>query len=274
MYEQISSTAHVIAHIRSFTNIPYAGTIALLAHAREETAAFYHRDDFDVDLDGMQKLAPWIEQRFYSLHQRALRQGHNDYVELASGLSPGGILRTEESENRYLEVDLPEMIAQKKKIAEQLEATHPNLGFAALSVLDGAALLKAVQAAYPEMHELTVLNEGLLQYLTHEEKRTVADNVRRLLRFRGGTWVTTDIVYKNELLEGYEQNDKTRRVRQIMFENTGRDMVECAFENEAEAHAFMESAGFFATRYWQKGRFDSPRASHLEHQQVWVMSSR
>ena len=41
-----------------------------------------------------------------------------------------------------------------------------------------------------------VCNEGLLPYLTMEEKATMAQNLRDLLRSGSGCWITTDVAFK------------------------------------------------------------------------------
>jgi O-methyltransferase involved in polyketide biosynthesis len=271
LYERISTTGDVIAHIRSFTSLQYAKEIARLANSRERTHQFHHRPDFDIDLDGMQKLSPWIELRSRAIARVAKRISKvGNYLELASGLSPMGLNFTKDPNVFYLETDLSEVIAEKQHIALSLGLMRENLGFKPASALDESALRNAVEEYYKDSWWLTVLCEGLLQYLTHDEKRTLANIVSKLLHERDGVWVTTDVLFKDDQRKGFDQNLKTRRIREIMRENTGRDMVELAFDGPEQAKAFFLKSNLTVEIYpqFEGSECTSP---HLQKQQVWVL---
>lgn len=53
--------------------------------------------------------------------------------------------------------------------------------------------------------ELAVINEGLLRYLTFEEKKLVATNIYNYLKKYGGVWITCDVTPKKFI---QKQDDK------------------------------------------------------------------
>lgn len=280
-YSSISSTAHVIAFIRPSARIRYGQEIASASNAEAATKRFYHRDDFDVDITRMVELAPWIRLRFMARQRFARGSGIPLVFEVASGLSPAGLIESSEHVWRYRETDLPEMISYKQEVVRKVTGGQvpKKLSFAPLNPLEPGALKAAVLDFNPD-GPILITCEGLLQYLTREEKHLLAKQIAPVLRDHGGMWVTTDICYAKDFERGYGKNDYSRRIREIMCENTGRDMIECAFENSDDARDLMQEAGLKPDRYTQLSlagsmlnASDVEKHKNLAHQELWAMRS-
>ena len=278
-YKKISPTAETIAFIRGETDIPYARLIARLCNAQEATRQFYRRPDFEIDLSRMKKLAIWAKLRLYAFIEAVKQSEISNILELASGFSPAGLICSQDPTIRYLEIDLPKIVERKKALVQAL-TRRDNLVFAPLNVLDFEDL--RLVAFFSFTHgPLAVINEGLLQYFTHDEKFELASNINQILKPRGGVWVTTDIVLKSHLVEAFNASLYTRTMRDILAENTGRDMVELAFDSFEQAEELFGKAGFLVEKHAQlelAGDFISPgdlqNRTHLVHQQIWIMRAK
>lgn len=294
-YEKISGTAETIAYLRSGTLIiSWATAIAKAAEAEEATKRFYHRDDFDIDLVRMKKMQPWVTLRHLSLFGALKKSGLRNVIELASGLSPAGVESMTQEWNviyRWVETDLKETIDKKRAILTHdikvpRYALEENLFFEALDATDSARMSDIAQKHFPAT-PLAVVHEGLLQYLSHEEKLLVASNIRKVLEKHGGVWITTDIVLQEHLLAAFNSSQYMQRVHEILTENTRRDMAKLAFTSFDEAEELFSEAGFSVERMKQ---MDFPMAAafargplhlqrpgrnkNLEHQQIWTMRLR
>lgn len=280
MYEPISPTAATIAWLRSQEGVHYAKKIAELADVEDVTRAFYHDPHFDIDLSRMAKMGPWSVLRLFALQQAILSTGIQNVLEIASGLSPSGLLMSEDHPGmEYLETDLPEMSALKSSIASRIMYNLPraNLSFMAADAMDAGQLKHAADAIMRE-GPLAIANEGLMQYLTHEEKRVLAANIRAALEERGGAWITTDIVRKEDFNYAFNVSAYVQNVRDVMAKKTGRDMVGNAFDSFDEAKLLFEECGFTVEMHTQLDMTPdllTPdallRHRHLQVQQVWIM---
>ena len=84
----------------------------------------------------------------------------------------------------YSEMDLPDLMSEKRSIFEELVKQskiprYRNVHLNAGNALVMSDLLSAVKPFRKE--PIAVVNEGLLRYLTFEEKTIVARNVQELL---------------------------------------------------------------------------------------------
>jgi len=115
---------------------------------------------------------------------------------------------------------------------------------------------------------LVVTNEGLLRYLTKDEKAIVAQNIHKILEEFGGVWITSDI----SLRKIFSQENKVmvEHVEKIS-KLTGKDIVANRFETEKEAIDFFENLGFSIERHSFMEVYDdlvSPNRLNLIEQQV------
>ena len=92
-----------------------------------------------------------------------------------------------------------------------------------------------------ENEPVAIINEGLLRYLTFEEKRIVAENIYEILSRYGGIWITSDvtpkkfIVSQNEALKGFNNNVTTI---------TSRNNLDNRFEDIEHVKEFFGEIGF------------------------------
>lgn len=183
-YEEISPTAIVTSYPRIFTDIPYEKEIYnwLENHCNEE-----------VSLNKM--LAPEIEARYKLTNKLLDKYGIKQVLELAVGYSSRGLFYSQKGYN-YVELDLENVIKNKKEILHSIEKVIPK----SLNIISGNALknddFKKIESYFKTDEPIAVINEGLLRYLTFDEKRQVAQNIYALLSKYDGIWITCDVTPK------------------------------------------------------------------------------
>lgn len=228
-YEEISPTAIVTSYPRIFTDIPYEKEIYnwLENHCNEE-----------VTLNKM--LAPEIEAR-YKLINRLLDQYRiKQVLELAAGYSSRGLFYSKKGYN-YVELDLENVVKNKNKILYSIEKNIPKN----LNIISGNALtnddFKRIESYFKNDEPIVVINEGLLRYLTFDEKRQVAQNIYDLLSKYDGIWITCDVTPKkfmnsqDKALPGFNKN---------LASITSRNNLNDRFEDENHIREFFGTVGF------------------------------
>jgi O-methyltransferase involved in polyketide biosynthesis len=246
-YEKISSTAKLVAHIRSFTDIPFTKEIAAASGAEKDFQTLTGKS-----AEFMTQSAFNLEARYKTTDQIIARYHITQVLEIAAGLSPRGLAMTEDPNVVYVATDLPEILEQEKAIAESILAKsnihRPNLYYRIANALDRESLL---QAAIPFRSDkpVAIITEGLLPYLTRDEKETLAGNIRDLLKQHDGIWITPDVSTK-QLWKFISQADDTMQQRmQNISGATGRDMEKNIFEDENAVRQFFIKAGFTIEEY-------------------------
>jgi O-methyltransferase involved in polyketide biosynthesis len=199
------------------------------------------------------KMAVMWEFRYKIVNQLLAKYDLHQYLEVAAGFSPRGLNLAADPRATCVEMDLPGVIQEKKRIVERLTARgvipdrfnfHPVEG----NVLRLADLFSAVDY-FAQDQPIAVLNEGLLPYLTHAERATFAGNVHTVLEQFGGVWITPDIDI--QLPENTSPKDrlavKARTGKIDLL--TGVDVLKNRFENEEVARVFFERLGFHVERH-------------------------
>jgi O-methyltransferase involved in polyketide biosynthesis len=235
-FEKVIPTAWGVAFRRTLTSIPLSQEIfSILDKTLTDQA-----DRTKLEQLKRPKLTPFFEAR-YLLTEKLLQENRtNQYLELASGLSPRGIILTEDVDTTYIEIDFPNTIDQKTKIIEELVSLRkiqgrPNLRLLAGNVLDPSLI--DVVTTFLHQGPITIINEGLMRYQWFDNKAIVGKNNLRLLRRFGGTWITPDVTLP-------EQNSIRRAVIRHTLELTGIDVSENAFPDAEHAKSFFETLGF------------------------------
>lgn len=241
--ESISPTAWTIAQQRSLTDIPYSQQIFEILEKQLAKDGVVISDEFKSP-----QIAPQTEAR-YKLVDYLLRRAKVEQVlEIASGFSPRGLQMTDESQLAYVEVDLPEALRQKRQIIEAI-GQRVNLHLMVGDALNLEILEEITEVLDPDK-KLGIVHEGLLRYLTFDQKAQVARNIYELLTKFEGVWITPDITLKqvvqaeNTVVEG--NTDKVGKSIGINIDQNRFDDVEHAqrfFENlgfSVEKHRFME----------------------------------
>jgi len=246
-YEKISTTAKLVAHIRAITNIPFAKEIAAASGAEADFQTLAGKS-----AEFMTESAFNWEARYKTTDQIIARYHITQVLEIAAGLSPRGLAMTENPDVVYVATDLPEILEQEKAIAESILAKmnmhRPNLYYRIANALDRESLL---QAAIPFRSDkpVAIITEGLLPYLTRDEKETLAGNIRDLLTQHDGIWITSDVPPK-QLWKFVSQVDGTMQQRmQNITGATGRDIEQNTFEDENDVRQFFTNTGFTIEEY-------------------------
>jgi O-methyltransferase involved in polyketide biosynthesis len=237
-HERISPTAWGLAWRRTFTDIPYSAEIyeqLKLRHAIGE-------GDF-AKVIVAPELTPMFEAR-YKLCNKLLEQtGIKQVLEIAAGFAPRGLELTKDSTNTVVELDLPNVIREKKEVIENIlgKESRSNLHLAEGNALSKNDFTKAVSLF--QAGEIAVINEGLLRYLSHAEKTSVARNILSILKERGGVWITPDIPLVGAFEKLYSRSKEANKLTADVNKMTGLNESNY-FKDETEAVAFFEKLGF------------------------------
>ena len=139
-------------------------------------------------------LAPEIEARYKLTNKILDNLNIKQVIEIAAGYSSRGIIYAEKG-CEYIEMDLEEVANNKVKLLKDIANIPDNL-----HITSGNALNYADFEKYDEFldtnKEVAIINEGLLRYLTFEEKEVVAKNIYNVLKKYNGVWITCDVTPK------------------------------------------------------------------------------
>ncbi|MCW6160087.1 MAG: class I SAM-dependent methyltransferase [Candidatus Micrarchaeales archaeon] len=229
-YERISPTAWFTAEGRTFSDIPYSREI--FAAMEKMGAPSELLTTFDKPIRFCR-----FEARYKIINKYLHDSGNVQILELASGLSPRGLLMAENNASvNYVEVDLPAMLEQKKAVLALIKPSLPEN----LHLEEGNALkleeLRTATRHFDKKKSIAVIHEGLLRYLSFEEKIEVGRNIATLLREFGGVWITPDITLSSRV-HGGQIVEQTKRI-------TGVDITANTFKDVDEAKRFFEGLGF------------------------------
>lgn len=110
-------------------------------------------------------------------------------LELASGLSPRGAWLSSLSERTVVEVDLPEMMATKRRLLGSTPEGKAALARAHWHFVEGDLREMELWRLVPPGRRTLVIAEGLFMYLDAEAQRGLMRRVADLLATRGGTLI-------------------------------------------------------------------------------------
>jgi O-methyltransferase involved in polyketide biosynthesis len=270
-YSKISITAKLVAYFRQFSDIPFASEVAEYVHARDALIEIASKLDARTDMQNPGELpdegkfyAPLLEARYKSIVQLIHKTGMDQVLELASGFSLRGLAMSATSGLTYIESDLQGINDEKNRLVAELVAKHNLDGLDRHHIVTANALhFSEIEAATHLLRKdrpLVVVNEGLLNYLSADERSLVAANVRKLLsNFPGGAWITPDFTTRS-LAE--DVSETIKRFRRAITGVTERQLYESAFENEEAINNFIRDAGFTQVSYYQAD--EVPHLSSLE----------
>ncbi len=228
-YEEISPTAIVTSYPRTYTDIPYEKDIYnwLKKHCNE-----------DVILN--KKLAPEIEARYKLINKLLNKCGIKQVLELAAGYSSRGLIYSKKGYN-YVELDLETVSENKKQILQSIEKDIPE----SLNIVSGNALknddFKKLECYFKTDEPIVVINEGLLRYLTFDEKKHVAQNIYNLLSKNGGIWITCDVTPKSFV---NSQNNALPELNKKLANITSRNNLNDRFKDINHVRNFFGNIGF------------------------------
>lgn len=237
-HTKVAPTAWGVAYLRTFTDIPLAKEMFDVLNTNLKI-----RGEEDVATRGSRDhLAPQLEARYKLVDRLVLETGIDQVLELASGVATHGInLSRSHSDITYVETDLSDVARHKRTIFKELDIEAPdNLAIREASALSEKELRQAIEG-FDKSKAIVVMHEGLMRYLTFDEKTQLAGIVHRLLTEYGGVWITPDISMRQALSR---ENEKASGHTQSLKQTTGIDIEQNVFEDEQHAKDFFENLGF------------------------------
>lgn len=179
-----------------------ASSSTLLAHLTAQAwirAGFRHADWFDT-WQGRQMFAAWCGVRAWlaplpspfirrqlaslilrhrTLDKRLSELAPDFVIEVGAGLSPRGVGYTEDHPDAtYLELDLPEMICEKRALL-RAKRLPPNYRLATMDVVS-PKFRHCVPERTLKHQRLVIISEGVMPYLSLDAQRTAWRNIATL----------------------------------------------------------------------------------------------
>ena len=232
-FRRVSVTALIPAFARGdHTSIPWAKEMLAFLRSRGATLS-----EGPWSEDAARAFAPVFEARFRAVSRVVAEKGATQVLELASGLSPRGMDLARQG-IVYVETDLAESITRKREIVTAvLGAVPENLHLCAANAIDRSQLLECC-SSFVTGRPIAVTTEGLLRYLTFDEKALVARNVHEILERYGGWWITPDAHLRS--LTQRQTTDYQQKERETL----GRSLDANYFDDLDHAQRFFEGLGF------------------------------
>jgi O-methyltransferase involved in polyketide biosynthesis len=238
-FDAISSTALLVTYARQFSDIPFTTEFAQLIDVQTVLEQFAIERPEEILL-----LAALFEARYKAIDWAIAQTENNQIVELASGLLPRGMVMSQNSDITFVESDLPAMIHLKRQLVSQMIEEPSNLHFEAINAATHPSQLPIGVDYLRESEPVTLVCEGLLQYLTMSEKGQLFVNIREMLQHYGGVWITPDLATKQSQLQIEEYDTASQRLHQSIINTTGRSLVDNSFNDRAEIKQFVSEQGF------------------------------
>lgn len=251
MNEKISPTSLIMAYARQFTDIPYSKELSKLTNAQ----AFVNQLDAAVEKSQNKKLdrpieaAVLYEARYKAVNKLMAEFSTTQIIEFASGLLPRGMTFSEDSDSVFIESDLSAMIAQKQQLVKQLIGNRSNLHFENIDATSQPNQFPLNADYFNSQKPITVVCEGLLMYLTLEEKQRVFNNVRELLQVYGGVWITPDLITKEDLNKRWQISPSWEQFELTVNQISQTSHKDIYFDNFEHIQQFVSLQGFTFKKY-------------------------
>ena len=194
-FSSISPSAKSLLLLKGYTGIPFARQTAELLVLPEK----YNPDFDNKDMTFWARVVHF-ESRYRSIDQLLEDLSITNILELSSGFSFRSLEATRKGGFYYIDTDLPDVINLKKDFINALNnenlSTDGKLELVPLNCLNEQQFREIVHK-FPD-GEIVIVNEGLLMYLDLKEKENLCSIIHKILKERGGYWVTADIYLKNK----------------------------------------------------------------------------
>jgi O-methyltransferase involved in polyketide biosynthesis len=239
-FNSISPSAKSLLLLKGHTNIPFARQTAELLVSPDK----YSRDFDNRDMTFWARIVHF-ENRYRSIDKLLEDLPIKNILELSSGFSFRGLVTTQRRGFYYIDTDLPDVIDIKKDFIAALRneslITKGKLELVPLNCLDERQFHEIVNH-FPE-GEIVIVNEGLLMYLDLKEKENLCNIIRKILKERGGYWITADIYLKAKQEKlNLKIDDKTK---DFFLKHNIEDNKFNSFE---EAEIFFRRMGFIVDK--------------------------
>ncbi|MGD0757060.1 MAG: class I SAM-dependent methyltransferase [Bacteroidales bacterium] len=253
-FNSISPSAKSLLLLKGHTNIPFARqTAELLLSPNKFSPDFKNKD-----------MTFWartvhFENRYRSIDHLLEDLSVRNIIELSSGFSFRSLETTKKSGFHYIDTDLPEVINIKKDFITALRnetfTTEGELELIPLNCFDEQKFHEIV--SHFTRGEIAILNEGLLMYLDLKEKETLCKIIHKVLRERGGYWITADIYLKKKP-EKHNLNIDDKKKDFFLQHNIENNK----FNSFEEAEAFFRRMGFIIDK---EANINHSEVSSIKH---------
>ena len=257
-YREIIPTAILTAYPRTFSDIPYSQEIF------DELQRYYGEIDDSLIVD---RLAVELEARSKLIDRLLAETGASQVLEIAAGFSSRGLVFAAQPDTQYVELDLPDLAELKTQIVGNIAHIPENL-----HILGGNALRSSdfdvASQYFGKDKPVAVVNEGLLRYLTFDEKAQVANNIRSLLEQFSGVWISGDGATKS-FRDSQDKNIPSTNT--TLMNTTKRNDVGNAFESQEHFRDFFGDLGFtveFHSYIEAQSELSSPQRLGLANEEV------
>lgn len=236
-FSSISPSAKSLLLAKGYTNIPFAREAAALMDSDEIFDLSFDENDFWFWIRVMH-----FELRYWSIDQLLNETDNKNILELSSGFSFRGIdLCRKKANVHYIDTDLPQLVETKKEMIARLsidQEIQGNFELQPLNALDESSFEEIVQrfGGGP----VSIVNEGLLMYLNSEEKTRLCRIIHRILKQRGGCWITADVYVKRS--EDMRAELPQTKGEKSFFEQ--HNIEENKFDSYESAEVFFKEQGF------------------------------
>jgi len=175
----------------------------------------------------------YCEIRFKLISQLAKEFNPDVIIELASGLSPRGLIMAEERVSLiYFDSDLPEIIDYKKSIFSRYGLNRPQNLLLAVKDLKGEEIDFVIQK---KADKIILISEGLLPWLTQKGAKEIHQKIERFAQKHGQAqifWLTDiNLVFKDLDPEEEKINRLIKIERQRLGEKIDQPVVSEPFED-------------------------------------------
>lgn len=192
-------------------------------------------------------LAPEIEARYKLTNKLLDKYNIKQVLELAAGYSSRGLIYSKKGYN-YIELDLDNVSKNKKEILNSIEENIPKT----LKLISGNALRKEnyenLENHFKQNEPIAIISEGLLRYLSFDEKKIVAQNIYDLLFKYGGIWITCDVTPKKFI----DSQDKALPdFNKKLIKITSRNNINDRFEDVNHIKYFFGKIGFELVEFYK-----------------------
>ncbi len=253
--EKISFTADGVAYRRAeYTDIPFSKEIFEIM---EKICGPFDPEE-KAKADGMKIVIPLFEARYILTDELLRESGVDRVLELASGLSPRGFIWTKDRTVRFVELDLPEKMATKRRILAELHS-RTGIGYNQNHILEEGDLndtftfeqaINDLDMEGSDPRPVGIVCEGLLRYMNWPDKEKLARNINRALKYSmGGVWITPDI----ELLSDADATPESRARYDMMAAKWGFDVRPFLFKDFDYAVSFFQGFGFKVAQHCHAG---------------------
>lgn len=264
-HSKISVTAKLVAYFRKFSDIPFAEEVASYIGAEEAFQEVARQSS--VRAEQLLEYAPLLESRYKSVVNLISDSGITQVLELASGFSLRGLEMAQDARLRYVETDLADLTAEKLPLIAKLRkdlnlSDFDNHRSVVANALDLDELRCAI-GSFDRQKKIAVVNEGLIQYLSADERAHLARNVHSLLEEYGGAWITPDFTVKPDTNLISEER---KRVIRAVSGMTERGLYANSFLSQEKMDDFFSENGFQSQCHKQIDLV--PRLSSIEKLQI------